>query len=152
MTEIKYLSDSALATIINDDAALANNVRAAADFNNDTELDLGIMYFLQEQFDATAPAANTKIAELYVLPGDGAATELFPEGGDAGLGTDNTPQKRFLVEVFETINPSITVNELLGGVGLLYPHGNRHVLLNISGQQFDLTWELRGKPYKLQSV
>lgn len=152
MAEIKYLSDTALVTLIDDDAALANNARAAGDLDNDTELDLGILYFLQVQYDGGPPSAGTKVAELYNLPGDGEASETFPDGGDAGLGTNDTPQQIFYVAAFESINPSTSVNEVLGASGSLWPHGNRHVILNTSGQQFDSTWQLTGKPWKLQSV
>jgi len=153
MAEIKLLRDTALQTVIDDGATLANNVRAAADYDNSAELDLSCDVYLQVQYDAGPPAAGDKIAELYILPGDGEGTEVFPDGGDAGLGADDTPQKVFLVGVFESINPSTTVNEILGLGGIpLYGEGNRFVLLNVSGQTFDATWELRIKPMKLQSV
>ena len=152
MAEIRFLSDTSLATIIDDNASLADGVRAAGDLDNDTELDLGILYFLQEQFDTTAPSAGDTVAELYNIPGDGEVSETYPEGGDAGLGTNDTPQRIFYVSGFETVNPSTSVNEVLGASGSLWPHGNRHVILNTSGQTFDLTWQLTGKPWKLQSV
>ena len=148
--EIQLLRDTSLQTVINDDATLADATRAAGDLDNNTELDLGADCFLQVQWDGTAPTAGDKIAELYVLPEDGAG--VFAEGGDAGLGTDDNPQQIFLVGVFESINPSITVNEILAIPGIpLYGHDNRFVLLNTSGQTFDLTWQLTCKPYKLNS-
>jgi len=141
-------TNRARVNVIDDNAALANNVRAAGDFDNDSNKDLYCNVFLKVQFDTTAPSAGFKIAELYVLPGDDAATELFPEGGDAGLGSDFTPQKIFLVGVFETIDPSITTDEELALAGVpLYHSGNRFVLLNTSAQQFDLTWQLDIVPF-----
>lgn len=153
MAEIKYLSDTALATPIDDNATLATGVRAAGDLNNDTEQDLYCTVYLVVQWDGTAPSVGFKVADLYILPGDGEVSEVFPEGGDAGLGTDDTPQALFYVGSFESVNPSITVDETLALPGVrLYPDGNRFVLQNTSGQTFDLTWELRVKPYKIQSV
>ena len=153
MAEIKLLRDSVLTVVINDDATLANGVRAAADYDNSTEVDLGCDVYLQVQYDTTAPTAGDKIAELYVLPGDGEGTEVFPQGGDAGLGTDVDPQQILLVGIFESRSPSITVNEILCIPGVpLYGHANRFVIKNTSGQIFDLTWQVSIKPYKLQSV
>jgi len=150
MAEIKLLRDSVLAVVIDDDATLATTVRAAGDYVNTTELDLGCDVYLQVQYDTTAPSAGDKIADLFLLPDDGAS--VFPEGGDAGLGTDVTPQAVLLVGTFETRSPSITVNEILCIPGVsLHGHTNRFVLLNTSGQTFDSTWQLSIKPYKLQS-
>jgi len=139
--------------VINDDAALANNARAAGDYQNDTTLELFCTAYLQVQYDGGPPAVGAEIARLYVLPGDDDASEVFPDGGDAGLGTDDTPQQVFYVGSFESVNPSTTVNEVLGIPGIsLTPGNNRFVLLNVSGQSLDSTWELRIKPYHLQSV
>lgn len=153
MAEIKLLRNTARTTVINDDATLADGSRAAADYDNSTELDLLCEVYLQVQWDGTAPAAGDKIAELYVLPGDGEGTEIFPDGGDAGLGTDDDPQAVFRVGLFESINPSTSVNEILSIPNVqLYGDANRFVIKNTSGQTFDLTWELRIKPSKIQSV
>lgn len=153
MTEIKYLADTAVQTVIDDNATLADTARAAGDYDNGTELDLEAVAYLTVQYDTGPPSAGSKIAELYVLPGDGAGTEVFPDGGDAGLGTDDDPQAIFLVGVFTSINPSTSVNEILASLPFrLYPDGNRFVLKNVSGQTFDSTWQLDIKPIKLQSV
>ena len=153
MAEIKYLGDTALSTLINDNATLADTVRAAADYDNGTELDIWCIPYLEVQWDTTAPTAGDMVADLYVLPGDNAGTPDYPEGGDAGLGTNDNPQAIFKVGSFESVNPSITVNEILAlRPILLYPQVNRFVLLNTSGQIFDATWELRGMMYKVQSV
>ena len=141
-------TNRARTNVIDDNAALTNGLRAAGDFDNDTNKDLFCNVFLIVQYDAGPPTAGDKIAELYVLPGDDAATQVFPDGGDAGLGTDDTPQAIFLAGVFESINPSTTVNEELALPGVaLYHSGNRFVLLNTSGQTFDLTWQLDIVPY-----
>lgn len=151
MAEIKLLRDSALNVVIDDDATLATTVRAAGDYDNSAELDLGCDAYLQVQYDGTAPAAGDKVAELFLLPDDGAS--VFPEGGDAGLGTDVDPQAILQVGVFESRSPSITVNEILCIPGIpLHGHTNRFVIKNTSGQTFDSTWQLSIKPYKLQSV
>lgn len=153
MAENKLLRDSALAVVIDDNAALTNGTRAAGDYDNATELDMFCEAYLQVQYDAGPPAAGTRVADLYVLPGDGAGTQLYPDGGDAGLGQDDDPQADFFVGSFVSINPSLTVNELLGLPRIpLYGHGNRFVLKNTSGQTFDSTWELRIKPSKTQTV
>ena len=143
-------TNRARAIVINDDALLANGSRAAADYDNDTNKDLWCNVFLTVQYNTTAPSAGDKIGELYILPGDDAGTEKFPEGGDAGLGTDDDPQKILLVGVFEAINPSITVDETLSLSGIaLYHSGNRFVFKNVSGQEMDLTWQLDIVPYTI---
>jgi len=153
MAEIKLLRNQPFTVVIDDDATLANTVRAAADYDNSVKQDLGCDVYLQVQWDGTAPTAGDKVAELYVLPSDGEGTEVFPEGGDAGLGTDVTPQAILLVGSFESRSPSITVNEILCIPGVpLYGHTNRFVILNTSLQTFDSTWQVSIKPYKLQSV
>ena len=153
MAEQKYLADTAVQTVIDDDATLGNGVRAAGDYDNGTELDFYCTVYLTVQWNSTAPTAGDKVAELYILPGDGAGSEVFPEGGDAAIGTDDTPQQIFFVGAFESVNPSLTVDEVLALPGVpLAPDGNRFVLLNTSAQEFDLTWQLDIKPYKLQSV
>jgi len=154
MAEIKLLRNQPFTVVIDDNASLATTVRAAADYDNSAKLDLGCDVYLQVQYDTTAPSAGDKVAELYILPGDGEGTEVFPEGGDAaGLGTDITPQAILLVGTFESRVPSLTVNEILCIPGVpLYGHTNRFVILNTSLQIFDSTWQLSIKPYKLQSV
>jgi hypothetical protein len=152
MAEIKLLGDTTLQTVINDDATLADGARAAADYDNGTELDIWCIPYLEVQWNTTAPTSGDMVADLYILPGDNNGTPDYPEGGDAGLGTDDTPQAIFKVGAFESVNPSLTVNEILAlRPILLYPQVNRFVLLNTSGQEFDLTWELRGMMYKVQS-
>lgn len=137
------LTRRARATVIDDDATLDDGVRAAADLNNKANNDNFCDAYLTVQWNTTAPSAGDIIGELYVIFGDGEASESFPEGGDAGLGTDDTPQKTALVGVFESINPSITVDEELIIKGIQLRDANcRFVLLNTSGQQFDLTFQL----------
>lgn len=153
MAEIKGLRDSSLATVIDDDASLANGVRAAGDYDNSTELDMECEVYLQVQWDGTAPSAGDAVADLWILPGDGEVTPVFPEGGDAGLGTDDDPQLVFFVGRFITVNPSITVDEVLAlpRVPLFFGE-NRFVLKNTSNQTFDSTFEVRIKPSKRQVV
>ena len=152
MSEIKYLADTAVQTVIDDGASLTDGSRAAGDYDNSTELDLEAIAYLTVQFDGGPPTAGDRVADLYILPGDGAGTEVFPDGGDAGLGTDDTPQARWYVGSFETVNPSTTVDETLAIPVPLYPDGNRFVLLNTSGQTMDSTWQLDIKPIKRQVV
>lgn len=153
MAEIKLLGDTTTQTVIDDNATLANGSRAAGDYDNSTELDMEAVAYLTVQYDSGPPSAGDNIAELYNLPGDGAGTEVFPEGGDAGLGTDDDPQAIYLVGVFSSINPSLTVDEVLGSLPFrLYPDTNRFVLKNTSGQTFDATWQLDIKPNKYQST
>jgi hypothetical protein len=153
MAEIKLLRDSSLNTVIDKNAALSNNARAAGDYDNSTELDLWCDAYLQVQYDGGPPAVGTKVADLYVLFGDGAGTQLYPDGGDGTVGQDDTPQATLYVGSFLTVNPSTSVNELLQIKHIpLCGHGNRFVLVNTSGQTFDSTWELRVKPTKVQSA
>lgn len=154
MAEIKLLRDTALQTIIANGAALTNNSRKAADYDNGAELDLGCDVYLTDlSYSATPPAAGDAVAELYLLPGDGEATEVFPEGGDGTVGDNVDPQKIFLVGVFETRQPSDTVVEVLALPGIpLYGKGNRFIIKNIGGDTWDANWDLKIKPYKLQTV
>ncbi len=153
MAEIKHLADTALQNVIDDDASLSSGSRAAGDYDNGTELDLEAVAYLTVQFDGSAPNVGDTIAHLYNLPGDGAGTEVFPDGGDAALGTDDDPQSIFLVATFVTVNPSTSADEVLASLPFrLYPDGNRFVLKDVSGQTFDSTWQLDIKPSKLQSV
>lgn len=153
MAEVKLLADSSLATLIDDDATLADAARAAGDYDNGTELDMWMNVYLTVQYDGGPPSAGDMVADLYVLPGDGEGSEVFPDGGDAGLGTDDTPQAIFYVGSFESINPSTSVDETLCIPNVqLHPDGNRFVILNTSGQTFDATWILKGKPVKTQVV
>jgi len=143
MSELKYLSDTSLTKVIDDDSTLADGTR--------TERDLECDVYLQVQYDSGPPSVDDEIAQLWVMPGDGEASEVFPEGGDAGLGTDDDPQNLFYIGSFTSVNPSLTVNEILCIPDVpLRPHGNRFVLKNVSGQTFDSTWELRIKPRKFE--
>jgi len=141
-------SNRARVNVIDDGTTLANNVRSADDYDNDTNKDMFCNIYLTVQFDDGPPAAGVRIADLYILPGDDAGTEVFPDGGDAALGTDDTPQAIFLVGSFQSINPSVTVDEELSLPGVpLFHSGNRFVLLNTSGFIFDLTWQLDIVPF-----
>ena len=138
--------------VINDDAVLITTDWAAGDYDNSVSLDPFAHMFLTVQWNTTAPSAGLNIANLYNIPGDNAATELFPEGGDAAIGTDDIPQKVFLVGTFETINPSITVDETLAVANIsLFFAGNRFILENVSGEEFDLTWQLDIVPFSFKS-
>lgn len=152
MAEIK-LKEGSLVTPINDGASLADGVRAAGDYDNSANLDMWCHAYLTVQWDTTPPTAGDIVAELYLLPGDGETSQVFPEGGDAGLGSDKTPQKMFLVGVFETVDPSVSADEVIAIPNIrLSFEGNRFVLLNTSGQTMDSTWQLDIKTYKMQSA
>ena len=140
-----------LTTVINDNATLADGARAAGDHDNSSNLDLWCIPYLTVQFDGGPPSVDDEIAELYLLPGDAEASEGYPDGGDSGLGTDDDPQDAFYVGSFHTVNPSTSTDEVLALPPIpLYPHGNRFVLKNVSGQTMDLTWQLDILPYKMQ--
>lgn len=152
MSEYQLLGDSAVATVIDDNAVLVDGARAAGNYDNSTELDIECVAYLKVQYDGGPPSVGDAIGDLYMLPVFDADTT--PEGGDAGIGTDDTPQAVYLVGVFESINPSTTVDEILGTLPFpLYPSANnRFVILNTSGQTYDATWELNIKPLKRQQV
>ena len=152
MAEIKWLSDTGEQNVIDDNAALTDGSRAAGDYDNGTELDVLCDVWLTVQYDGGPPTAGDLVADLYVMPSQPDDT-TFPEGGDAALGTDDDPQAIFLVGSFESVNPSTTVNEVLCiPMVRLYPHDNRFVVKNTSGQTFDLTWQLDIVPHKTQVV
>ncbi len=134
--------------VIDTGAVLANNARAAADYDNKANSDLACNAILTVQWNTSAPAVGDRIAELWVLPGDDAGTEAFPEGGDGTTGSDDDPQQIFSVGVFVSVNPSTSVDEELTISGIpLYFAGNRFVFRNNSGQEQDLTWQLDIVPY-----
>lgn len=153
MAEIKQLADTSKTTVIDTNTTLADAARAAGDYDNSTELDLMCDIFLSSLIFSAAPSANIIVADLYVLPGDGAVSESYPEGGDTSTGTDDTPQAVHYVGSFETINPSSSVAEVLALKDVpLGPHGNRFVLENKSGQTMHTTYDLSIMPKKFQSV
>lgn len=151
MADIKLRDATALQTVIDKNAALADGARAAGDYDNGTALDLYCSAYLTVQYDTTAPSAGDKVAELYLLLGDGEASEVFPVGGDGTVGANVTPQMAHHVGSFESRNPSTSVDEVLSldfiplGVAT-----NRFVVVNTSGQQFDATWQLDIKPIRHQ--
>lgn len=153
MAEIKWLSDTGATVVINTDATLADGSRAAADYDNGTELDLVCDVWLENfHFDTSAPSAGAEVAELYVLrskPDD----STFPEGGDGTTGDNVDPQQVHYIDSFETREPSTTVEETLALYDVpLGPHTNRLVIKNVSGQTFTSTWQVSVVPHKQQVV
>lgn len=149
MADYKLKQDTAIQTIIDDNATLANAARSAGDYDNSTALDPFGIFQLTVQYDGGPPAAGTKIADLYIIPGTSTGP-TYADGGDAGLGTDDTPQAIYWVASFQSINPSTTVDEVLGTVEIPLYARNRVVVLNTSGQTFDSTWILKMQPVKRQ--
>lgn len=150
MADVKLKQDTALTNVIDDNAALADGARAAGDYDNTSLLDLEAWAIITVQYDTTTPTAGDLIGELYLIPGEDDTTPTYPDGGDAGLGTDDTPQAIFLIGVFESINPSLAANEFLATrVFDLYPN-NRFIVLNTSGASYDATWQLDIVPMKRQ--
>ena len=140
---------AALDNAIDDNATLANGVRSAGDYDNSTSGFFWTIPKLTVQYDGGPPSAGDDIADLFIIPGDAAGSEVYAEGGDAGLGTDDDPQAVFYVGTFVAVNPSLTVDEVLMLPPVpLYPHGNRFVLKNTSAQTFDATWQLDHLPYR----
>jgi hypothetical protein len=102
---------------------------------------------------AVAPSAGDKIADVYMLIGDGEASESIPTGGDGTTGADVTPQAENWVGALYSVNPSTSVDEVLSIPGVrLGPGTNRLVLLNGSGQSFALGWTAVGEPIRIQGV
>ena len=147
MSDIK-LKEAARITAIDTGATLANAASASGDVDNGTNLYPVCDAYLTLQY-GTAPAAGTKVAELYCLRGDGEATEVFPVGAAGAPGT--TPQQHTLAGVFESRAPSTTVDEVLVIYDIPLGAGtNRFLVLNTSGQTWDDTWDLKIKPRLLQ--
>ncbi len=113
MTEYKQLADTPRQSILDKDATLADGSRAAADYDNSTELDLVADAYLFVGYDTTAPTAGDLVAELYNLTGDGETPEMFQTGGDGTVGRDVNPS-RGLVGTFTAINPSIKTGTITG--------------------------------------
>lgn len=145
-------SSSAVQNVIDDNAALVDGDWAAGDYDNSTHLDPFCDAYLTVQWDTTAPTAGDIVAELYIVPGDNAGSPVYPEGGDAGLGTDKIPQAVFLKGAFESVSPSTSVNEVLCLENVPLSIKNRFVLKNVSGQQFDLTWQLDIRPRRYEAL
>ena len=144
--------DIAAATVIDDNATLASSARAAADYDNSTNKATHGDLYLTVQWNTTPPTTLDLVAELFLLKGDGSG--LIADGGDAGLGTDDTPVAVHSLGHFQSLNPSITVDETMAiyDVELTSSSENRFVLLNTSGQEFDLTWILQIVPHHLQTA
>ncbi len=144
---------TALQTVIDKNASLSNDSRAAGDYDNDTAEDHLAIPYLTVHYDTTAPAAGDLVAELWVLPGDGETTEVFPEGGDGTVGSNVDAQSVFYAGAFESRDPSTSTDEVLAlPPHKMYPYGNRYVIKNISGQTFNSTWQLDIKPFKEQDA
>ena len=142
MADIK-LKEGTKKTAIDKNATLANGSRAAGDVNNGSDLHALADAYLTVQYDAGPPTAGDIVAELYVLHGNGESPEVFPEGGDGTVGDNVDPQATTLVGVFETREPSTTVDEILIIEDIPLGIGNdRFVIKNVSGQTFDSTWQL----------
>jgi hypothetical protein len=142
------------ASVIDKNATLATTVRAAGDYDNDTDKAAFVDALLIVQYDGGPPTAGAVVAELCVLYGDGAASELFPNGGDGTVGANVAAQKSTLVGVFETRSPSTSVDErlIINDIPVRVGGTNRFVLTNTSGQTFDLTWQLNITKYKYTVV
>lgn len=153
MANLAYQDGTAQTVVIDKNAALTDGSRAAGDYDNSSNGDLYADFFLVVQFDTTAPSAGETIAELYVLHADDSGTPAYPQGGDGTVGSNVDPQRTLMAGVFETRSPSISTDEVLLVSGVpISPRNMRVVIKNVSGQQFDLTWELRMKPYRLQTT
>lgn len=142
---------TAFATPIDKNASLATGARAAGSLSVATKAggEFADLY-LTVHFDTTAPSAGTSIAELYLLPGNGESSEVFPQGGDGTVGVDVDPQQNQLVGVFESRSPSITTDEVLVVRGVPLGVGtDRLVVKNISGQTFNLAWQLDAVCYRI---
>lgn len=149
MADIK-LKEAALVTVLTTGATLASGNRAAADVDNGTNLNPVADFYLTLQY-GVAPAAGTKVAELYVLRGDGETSEVFPVGGDGTVGANVDPQAHTLAGSFESRNPSTSVDEVLVIYDVPLGVGNvRCVVKNTSGQTWDAGWTLKAKPRLLQ--
>ena len=142
MADIK-LKGGSWKTAIDKDAVLTNGSRAAGDVANASDLHVLCDAYLTVQYDTGPPTAGASIAELYVLRGNGEVSQVWPVGGDGTVGNDVDPQATTLVGIFESRQPSLTVNEILIiediplGIGT-----DRFVVKNISGNTFDQTWQL----------
>lgn len=148
------LAKIGLTAVINKDVALVDGARAAGDYDNDTDKANFCDALLRVQWNTTPPAVGDEIAQLWLLFGDGEVSESFPEGGDGTVGNSVDPQAALLVGSFETRAPSISADEELQvkDIPLRVGATNRFVLKNVSGEEFDLTWQLDIVTYKWTTV
>lgn len=116
-------------------------------YDNSAALDLYADFELAVCY-GVAPAAGTKVAELYLLPSaDGT--------NFATVDASNQPQMALLVGTFESRKPSTSVLERLVIPGVSLPPGKfKLVLKNTSGQAYkdnSVTKTLKMRPYQLQN-
>lgn len=136
--------------IMDTNATLSDPGRKAVAYNNSNG-DQYADFFLDVEYETSLPTAGAIVGELFLLPGDGAGTEEFAEGGDGTVGSNVDPQKIHQVGFFETRNPSLTVIETLVIAAVqLYPANGRIVIKNVAGRPYGALWELRIRPYTLQ--
>ena len=147
----ELLKEGVFATPIDLGTTLADGARGAGDYDNSGNLHPWCNPVLIVQWDAGPPTKGDLVGELYCMPGDGEATELFPEGGDGSVGSDDTPQQVFFVGAFESVNPSLTVNERIALPRIkLYFAKNRFVFLNTSTFLMDAGWQIDLKTFLRQ--
>lgn len=148
MANIQWIDGSiatALSTGLNSLADAARAISSAID--NDADLNIYCDLELAIAYTTSAPAAGTKVAEVYLLPTiDGTN---FAEGS-----TSLTPQKSLLVATFESRNGSTSAVEYLTASGIsLPPRDFKLLLVNTSGKSLHATLNtLKVRPYKLQAV
>jgi hypothetical protein len=124
-----------VATVIDSAADLVTTARKAALYDNSTNLATHGHFFLTVQYDASAPTAGGKVAELYLCPEDGNA--VYPEGGDGTVGDDVDPQQNLLVGAFESRDPKTNATEVLCIPWVPLTPKFKLVLKNVSGKTFE---------------
>ncbi len=153
LTGVKPGAKVSIATIGSD---LTNNSRVAGDYDNSVDNWLEADVYMVSDYQTTAPAANLRVADLYVLFGNGESTEKFPEGGDGTTGSDDNPQGALFVGSYETINPNnagVSETLCIPNVAINGRKTIRFVMQNVSGQIMDSgNFELYIIPKKFQSV
>ena len=148
--------DTALQTLMTTELdSLANGALVVSSVVNTGNLENGI-YDNSDALDSvgdielavtygSAPAAGTKVAELYLLP-------TIDGTNFATVDANNQPQLALLVATFESRLPSTTVTEYLHAPGIALPPGSfKFVIKNTSGQAFStssVAKTLRMRAYK----
>jgi hypothetical protein len=123
------------------DGDIASAARKAVDYDNrisgsQITANHGGYVFASIRYTNITGIAGTEVLELFIMPGNGQDPEVFPEGGDASLGSNFDPQDIWSVGSFQSVTPSTTETEVLALWVDLPPGNCRFVFKNLTANAF----------------
>ena len=139
------LNSLATATLVVSSTTSGN--QASGVYDNTAALDLYADFQLGLEYGGAAPAAGTKVAELYLLP-------TVDGTNYATTDASNQPQMATLVATFESRAGSTSAFEYLVAMGIpLPPQKCKWVVKNTSGHALAASGNtLKMQPYQLQNA